>query len=76
MEGAPTVKKTIKKPPIMIPSSGRLTTALLDLTDAMDSKEDYIEIIVVREEEKEEYLSMTLNHPALCLSLCFHPSTR
>ena len=65
MVGAPTVKKKIKKPPIMIPSSGRPTTALLDLTDAMDGKEDYIEIIVVREEEQEEYLSVTSNHPAL-----------
>ena len=36
--GAPTKKNTIKKPPIITPSSGRPNTALLDLTEAMDLK--------------------------------------
>ena len=63
------MKNTIKKPPLITPSSGRPKTALLDLTEAMDSKRknkrDYIQIIVVREEEEEEYLNTALNHPAL-----------
>ena len=37
----------------------------MDLTKAMDSKKDYIQIIIVREEEQDEYLNTALNHPAL-----------
>ena len=59
------VKSEIKLPPILIPSSGRPKTALLDLTDAMESKEGFIEIVVVREEEQYEYLQTALLHPAL-----------
>ena len=58
------MKSEIKLPPILIPSSGRAKTALLDLTDAMERKEGFIEIVVVREEEKYEYLNTALLHPA------------
>ena len=63
--GVPTIKSEIKLPPILIPSSGRPKTALLDLTDAMESREGFIEIVIVREEEKHEYLQTALLHPAL-----------
>ena len=61
----PTINAKINLPPIIIPSSGRSKTALLDLSDAMEGKEDYIEIVVVREDEKDEYLSTTLHHDAI-----------
>lgn len=63
--GVPTVKSEIKLPPILIPSSGRAKTALLDLTDAMERKEGFIEIVIVREEEKYEYLNTALLHEVL-----------
>ena len=62
---SPTLKTKIKLPPILIPSSGRSKTALLDLTDAMEGKEDFVEIVVVRHEEQDEYLKTAFLHPAL-----------
>ena len=62
---SPTLKNKIKLPPILIPSSGRSKTALLDLSDAMEGNEDFVEIVIVRHEEQDEYLKTALLHPAL-----------
>ena len=63
--GAPTIKKEMKLPPVLIPSSGRAKTALLDLSDAMEGKESFVEIVVIRPEEKYDYFKTALLHPAL-----------
>ena len=50
------MKKNYSKfPPIIIPSSGRSDTALLDLTAAMNG-ENYVQVVVVSSEESEDYL--------------------
>ena len=43
-------------PPILIPSRGRALTALFDLTATM-RYEKFIEIVVVRSDEEDEYLT-------------------
>ena len=60
-----TIANQIRLPPILIPSYGRSRTALLDLSDAMERNEGYVEIVIVRHEEQEEYLRTAFLHPAL-----------
>ena len=64
-KGVPKIKGKIKLPPILIPSSGRSKIALLDLRDAMEGEKNYVEIVVVREEEQDEYFNSAIHHPAL-----------
>jgi len=61
----PTIAQRIKLPPIIIPSYGRSKTALLDLTQTKEGNEHFVEIVVVRHEEKDEYLQTAFLHPAL-----------
>ena len=52
-----------KFPPILIPSSGRSESALLDLTEAMEGKkDDYVELVFVRDSEKERYFQICQQH--------------
>ena len=50
--------------PIFIPSCGRPNTALLDLSPALQ-KTLYVQIVIVREEEKEKYLEYIQNYPEI-----------
>ena len=60
---APVLSTQVKLPPIIIPSSGRAQSALLDLSQAMEKKKNFVQIVVVRDEEKFKYLKTALNHP-------------
>ena len=59
----PSINPNITLIPIVICSSGRATTGLFDLTKAMEGKEIYIQIIIIREEEENDYLSLTHHYP-------------
>ena len=61
----PVLRSNLKLPPIITPSYGRAETALLDLSEAMEGRTTYVQVVVVREEEREEYLKTALAHPAL-----------
>ena len=56
IRGYPTLWKTLQFPPIIIPSSGRPTSGLFDLRPAMEGRTNYVQILVIREEEEEDYL--------------------
>ena len=43
-------------PPIFIPSTGRWKSALLDLSYAMEGNTNYVQIVIIREEEYLEYV--------------------
>ena len=47
-----------------MPSSGRASCALLDLSRAMEDA-NYVQIVAVREEEKDDYFKVALAHPDL-----------
>ena len=47
----PKIKTGLEFPPILIPSSGRPRTALLDLTSALPGVKDYVQIVILRENE-------------------------
>ena len=51
-----TIMPDIPYPPILIPSCGRWSTALLDLSEAMEGNENYVQIVIIRDEEKQEYM--------------------
>ena len=51
-----TVKSDLPHPPILIPSSGRWNTALLDLSEAMEENMNYVQIVIIRDGEKQEYM--------------------
>ena len=55
-------KNFTKYPPIIIPSRGRASTALLDLNSAMENDHDYIEIVVVSTVDRDDYLKALCNH--------------
>ena len=45
-------------PPIFIPSSGRWESALLDFSKSGLENGSYIQVVIIREEEKENYLNL------------------
>ena len=45
-------------PPIFIPSSGRWNSALLDLSKSGLENGSYIQVVIIREEEKENYQNL------------------
>ena len=57
----PKLQQSLKFPPILMPSSGRPKSALLDLRDAMEG-DDYVQIVLIRDEEKEQYLEVCQSH--------------
>ena len=59
----PSINPSITHIPIVICSSGRSTTGLFDLTKAMNGQKLYIQIVVIREEEEYDYLSLTNHYP-------------
>ena len=59
----PAVNENMKLIPIVMCSSGRSSTGLFDLRNAMNGLETYIQIIVIREEEELSYLKLTHNYP-------------
>ena len=61
----PVLQRSLKLPPILMPSSGRAQCALLDLSPTMEGEKSYVQIVVVREEEKDEYLKVALGHKAM-----------
>ena len=55
-DGRPArVSSSLTLPPIIIPSSGRAETALLDLSSTIPEDESYIQIVVIRDEEQSDY---------------------
>ena len=56
------MSSTLRLPPIIIPSSGRAETALLDLRETIPEDEVYIQIVVIRHEECSSY-ARVMNHP-------------
>ena len=61
----PVVKKSVQLPPILIISCGRAQTGLLDLSRAMEGNKNYIQVVIIRPEERDEYLRTALAHPPL-----------
>ena len=60
-KNTPNMNTRIRLPPILIPSSGRASTALLDLSDTMEGS-TYIQILVIREEEMWKYISYCIQY--------------
>ena len=56
------MSSTLRLPPIIIPSSGRAETALLDLRETIPEDEDYIQVVVIRYDELSRY-ARVMNHP-------------
>ena len=52
----PLLNKALKFSPILIPSCGRQESALLDLSEAMSGELTYLQIVIIRAEEEENYL--------------------
>ena len=63
----PIIKQSIILPPIVMCSSGRAETGLFDLKRAMDGEQSYIQIIVIREEEKYSYFKLAYSYYAIDL---------
>jgi len=61
-EGKVEISSTLRLPPIIIPSSGRAETALLDLSETIPEDKDYIQIVIIRYEERSNY-ARVMNHP-------------
>ena len=61
----PKIKTELPFPPILIPSSGRPRTALLDLSSALPGVKKYVQIVIVRESEAEDYLGTIQNYPMI-----------
>ena len=61
----PNIRKT-PYPPIFIPSSGRWETALLDLSNTGMSYGSYIQIVLIKEEEEENYANLIRSYQLLC----------
>jgi hypothetical protein len=61
----PHLNPNLQLPPIIMPSSGRSSSALLDLTDALEGSKDYVQIVLIRHEEIESYLKICQFHDAL-----------
>lgn len=61
-DSCPSMNTSIAILPIVICSSGRADTGLFDLRQAMEGENDYIQILVIREEEQDEYFSLTQYH--------------
>ena len=55
------IHSKLKLPPIMIPSSGRESSALLDLRETMEGCE-YIQILIIRLEEATNYLKYCIQY--------------
>ena len=71
----PSLKPNLKYPPIIIPSRGRWSCGLLDLSLAMEGNEDYVQIVVIYEDEAEQYQKHFANYPKICffvISRTFH----
>ena len=58
----PTLKNEVVIPPIIIPSCNRHDIALLDLTEAMERKKDYVQIVMIRKKEENNYLEYLLDY--------------
>ena len=61
----PVLNAKLQLPPILMPSSGRATSALLNLTDALEGTDDYVQVVIIRHEEMESYLNVCCNHQNL-----------
>ena len=57
---SPSVNPSLELPPILIPSSGRAHCGLFDLSDAMEGAA-FVQIVAVREEEKDSYLKVLIS---------------
>ena len=57
----PTLRTNLDYPPIIIPSCNRSHTALLDLRQSMEGEKNYVQIVVIREEETGSYLPYLLS---------------
>ena len=74
-EGFPSLVTDLLYPPIIIPSRGRWSSGLLDLELAMEKNENYIQIVVIYEDEAEQYQQHFANYPKICffvISKDFH----
>lgn len=56
IKGYPTLWNKLEFPPILVPSCGRPSSGLLDLRTAMEGRTNYVQIVIVRAGEEEDYL--------------------
>ena len=64
--GVPRINNCLEYPPIIIPSSGRWNTALLDLSEAMENDTNYVQVVVIYNNEAEEYKRFFASYPKIC----------
>ena len=58
----PILSNKLEFPPILIPSCGRASSGLFDLSDAMEGRSNYVEIVIIREKEESEYLRYLMSN--------------
>ena len=57
----PNISRKLAYPPILVPSCGRQSSGLFDLRAAMEGRTNYVEIVIIRQNEEREYLEHLLS---------------